>query len=83
MIGAGVRSCRWKDSDKLCDSLTVSLAIPKKLYSEVAIFTPPNHRYLNRKGDRLMRHGYLQCQITSCAQRDVATHLATGGREVE
>lgn len=76
--------CRWwQDSDKLCDSFTVSFAVPKKLYSEVAIFTPANHRYLNCKGDRLMRHGYLQCQITSRTQRDAATYLATGGREVE
>src|SRR5262245_25912898 len=75
--------CRWQGSDKLCDSLTVALAISKKLYSDVAIFTPANHRYFNFKGHRLMRNGYLQCQVTFCIQRDVATYLATGGREVE
>jgi hypothetical protein len=67
----------WQDSDEVCDSFTVSLAIPKELYSKVAFFTPANHRYLNCQGDWFVSNGNLQCEIGSCIQRDVAAYLAT------
>lgn len=73
----------WQDSDKLRDSFTVSLTIPEKLYSAVAVFTPANHRYLNCQGDWFVSNGDLQRDIGSCTQGNVATYLATSGREVE
>ena len=73
----------WQDPDKIGDSFTVSLAIPEKLYSDVAVFTPANHRYLNRQRDWFVSHGNLQREIGSCAQGYVASHLATGRREVQ
>jgi len=79
----GVKSLLWQDPNKIGDSFTVSLAVPEKLYSDVAVFTPANHRYLNCQGDWFVSYGDLQCEIRSCAQGNVATHLATSGREVE
>jgi len=79
----GVKSLLWQDSDKIGNSFTISLTIPEKLYSEVAVFTPANHRYLNCQGDWFVSNGNLQCEIGACTQGNVATHLATSGREVE
>ena len=83
MIELGVKPRLWLDADQVCDSFTVPLTVPEKLYSDVPVFTPANHRYLNCQGDWFVGNGNLQCQITSCTQCDVATYLAAGGREVE
>ena len=83
VIRAGVYFRRWQGLDKICDSFTVSLTVPKKLYSEVTVFTPANHRYFHCQGDWLLSNSNLQCEIGACIQRDVAAHLATRGREVE
>ena len=74
---------RWQGLDKICDSFTVSLTVPQKLYSEVTVFAPANHRYFHRQRDWLLSNSNLQREIGSCTQRDVATHSATSGREVE
>ena len=83
VIRAGVYLWGWQGRDKICDSFTVSLTEPKKLYSEVTVFTPANHRYFHRQGDWLLSNSNLQCEVSSCIQRDVAAHPATSGREVE
>ena len=76
-------SRQWQDPDRLCNSFTVSLTTPEKLYSEVAVLTPANHRYLDCQGDWLVSNCNLQSEIGSCTQGNVAMHLATSGREVE
>jgi hypothetical protein len=83
VIGAGAFLRRWQGADKICDSFPGSLAVPKKLYSEMAVFTPTDHRYLHRQGDWLLRDGNLQCEIGSCIQRNITAHPATRWREVE
>ncbi len=83
MIRAGVYFHRWQGLDKICNSFTGSLTVPKKLYSEVTVFTPANYRYFHCQGDWLLSHSDLQCEIGSCIQLDVTAHPATRGREVE
>jgi hypothetical protein len=83
MIRVGMCVRRWQGFDKICDSFTDSLTIPKKLYSHVTIFTPADHRYFYCQGDWLLSYSNLQGEIGSCIQRNVAAHSASGGREVE
>ena len=35
----------WQGLDKICHSFAGPLTVPKKLYSDVAVFTPADHRY--------------------------------------
>ena len=41
---------RWQRLDKIGDSLTVSLTIPKKPHSDVPVFAPANHQDFYRQG---------------------------------
>ncbi len=41
---------RWRGHDKIGDSLTISLTIPKKPHSDVPVFAPANHRDFYRQG---------------------------------
>lgn len=69
--------------DKICDSFTVSLTVPQKLYSEVTVFTPANHRYFHCQRGWFLSNSNPECEIGSCVQRDVAAHPAACEREVE
>jgi hypothetical protein len=73
----------WQSLDKICDSFTSSLTVPKKLDSDLTVFTPADHRYFYRQWDWLLSHCDLQCEIGPCIQRDITSHFASGGREVE
>jgi hypothetical protein len=83
LFESGVKSLLWLDTDKVCDSFTASLHIPKELSSKVTFFTPANDRYLDCQGDWLVSNCKVQSEIGSCTQGNVAMHLATSGREVE
>ena len=68
---------------KICDSFTVSLTVPKKLHSKVAVFTPANYRYLHGQGSSFLRYRNLQREIGPHVQRNVIAHSAASGRKVE
>ena len=69
---------RWLGFDKVCDSFTVSLTIPQKLYSEVPVFAPANHRDFHGYGSWFLLNSNPQCEIGSCVQCDVAAHSTAG-----
>jgi len=69
----------WQGRYKICDSFTVSLTVPKKFHSEVAVFTPANHRDFHGQWGWFLRNSNPQCEIGSCIQRNVAAHPAAGG----
>ncbi|OGW49974.1 MAG: hypothetical protein A2V62_07815 [Nitrospirae bacterium RBG_19FT_COMBO_58_9] len=73
----------WQGFDQICHAFTVSLTVPQKLYSEVAVFTPANHRDFHCQGGWFLSYSNLQREIGSCIQRNVAAHTTTSGREVE
>jgi len=68
---------------KICDSFTVSLTVPKKLHSKVAVFTPADYRYFHGQGSSFLRYRDLQREIGSLVQPNVATHSAASGRKVQ
>jgi hypothetical protein len=74
---------RWQGRYKICDSFTVSLAVPKKLHSEMPIFAPANYRYFHGQGSWFLRNSNSQCEIGSRIQCDVAAYSAASGRKVD
>lgn len=66
VIGMGRYFSRWQGFDKICDSFTVPLTVPKKLHAEVAVFAPTNDRDFYGQGRWLLSHSNLQREIGSC-----------------
>lgn len=65
------------------DPFAVSLAVPKKLDSKLAVFTPADNGHFHSQRGSLLGHRNLQREIGAFIQRNVATHSATRGREIE
>jgi hypothetical protein len=68
----------WRRLDKICDSLTVSLSVPKKLHSDMPVFAPANDRDFYCQGGWFLGNSNPECEIASRIQCDVAAHSTAG-----